>query len=368
MATQASGSPRVIYFDLETTGYRGCNKYSTKHRIIQFAAMEPDTKRSFSEYVCPELRILPRSTAFHHITDEMVKDADKLPFVWQRFVKEFKLASGEVVLVAHNCHSFDRVVLLKELERLDIHPRTLPNVRFGDSLLYFRHLAPPALRTAIEKSTHAKSKFNLANLYQHFVGTAIPNAHDAGADVNALATVCQAVALDWTQFPWLPGMETGSHLWYFPVPSEDVDIVALHGIGPARRNALQRTLIVDGNSNRKSKLTINTLRSALGTDPTQVEAFLRAKVKFDDDALILELLAYICRSSPLKLLANGFPFHRNYWGFLDIRLVASQVQQKAAKTIQELVEETLYDETLKKELLRIGNNQRTFRRYSYRLN
>lgn len=273
-------SPRVIYFDLETTGYRGCNKYSQKHRIIQFAALEPNAQRSFSEYVNPEIRILQRSTEVHNITNAMVQSADKLHSVWERFVKAFQLESGEVVLVAHNSHSFDRIVLLKELQRLDVQPRNLSNVRFGDSLLYFRHLAPPLLRTAIEKSTRARSKYNLSNLYQYFMGSAIPNAHDVGADVIALAKVCQAVGIEWTEFPWLPGMETDSHLWFFPVPSEDVDIITLHGIGPARRNALQRAL-----KSETSKLTLNTIRHALGTntDPVQVETFLRTKVNFDDD-------------------------------------------------------------------------------------
>ena len=113
-----------------------------------------------------------------------------------------------------------------------------------------------------------------------------------------------------------------------------------------------------------NKLTINTIRHALGTEPAQVEKFLRTKVKFYDDALILELLAYICRSNPLKLLENGFPFHRNYWGFLDLRPLVAEIQQF---TIQELVEETLYNKTFKSKVLRIGNNRQTYRRYSYRL-
>ena len=55
----------------------------------------------------------------------------------------------------------------------------------------------------------------------------------------------------------------------------------------------------------------------LGDDPTQVERFLREVVAFDDDALILDLLAFICRSNPLLLLQKGYPFHRNYWGELS---------------------------------------------------
>lgn len=358
--------PRVIYFDLETTGYRGCNKYSTKHRIIQFAALESNANGDvfFCRYVQPEIPILPRSTSFHHITNEMVEHAPLLATVWSEFVETYQLKdkSRQIVLVAHNAHCFDRVVLIKELERLCIAFDGFSHVLVGDSLLYFRHLAPASLRDSIDQSTPSRSKYNLSNLYKFYTNSEIPNAHDAGADVSALANICQNAGIDWGSFPFLCALVPDSVVWFYPVPNEDVDVVALHGIGPARKNALKRSL-------RLQKLTIRTIRACIGVEPLTIETFLRTKAKFDDDALILELVAYVSRRNPLQLLSEGYPFCRGCWGKFKLlgTGVEDRLDREGIRTPQQLVEATLYDEDLKRKLLKVAGNDKAYDAHSYRL-
>lgn len=357
---------RVIYFDLETTGYRGCNKYSLKHQIIQFAALEctKDGEVFFCRYVKPDVPILQRSTDFHNITNEMVANAAPLGKVWGEFLSTYEIGkkADPIVLVAHNAHSFDRVVLLKELSRLGIGLHSHTNVMIGDSLLYFRHLAPADLRNKIEASTQARSKYNLSNLYKFYTQKEIPNAHDAGADVSALAYVCTQAQINWNTFPFLCPLAIDSVIWFFPLPNEDVDIIALHGIGPARKNALKRAL-------RVPNLTIRAIRAKLGDEPGEIETFLRQKVKFDDDALILELVAYVSRVNPLRLLAMGFPFALGQWGRFNVQNTKLELlmMEKGIFTPQQLVEETLYDQDLKAKVLQIQGNKKAYASHSYRL-
>ena len=361
-------TPRVIFFDLETTGYRGCNKYADKHRIIQFAALETERRMEFSKYVDPQIEILQRSTKCHGITDAVVAGAPSLGEVWNEFCDRFAIgdSSTQVILVAHNSHAFDRIVLLKELERQNIEPRYFEHVVFGDSLLHFRHLACSELQAQLKASTAKRSKYNLANLYKFFVGESMLNAHDARADVKALVAVCEAANIDWTSFPWLASMNTRTDKWYYPAPSMDADIVLLHGIGPARRNAIARALEFDF---RSQALSISIIRACLGDDvsPLEAETFLREEANFDDDALIVELLSYLCHSNPLELIAGGFPFVRNYWGDLSIGGHIQDTVEENARTIQELVEAMLYDSELKSLVLSYGVNQHVLPKYSFRL-
>ena len=355
---------RIIYFDLETTGYRGCNKYSNRHKIIQFAALEVmrDGEVFFSEYVNPGIPILPRSTAFHHITNAMVVEARPLGEVWAKFRETYQInAENPVIMVAHNSHSFDRVVLAKELYREGVPREQTQNIVLADSLLYFRHLLDPSLRESIEKSTPACSKYNLANLHQYFFGEPIPNAHDAGADVTALARVCSKVPIDWENYPYYLGLEHDASSWVFHAPLPTDDIIKMTGIGPSRRKALQRAFAID-------EVTVERLREVCGQEPWNVERLMRLGARFDDDALVLELVAHICQRTPLQLLVDGYPFCRGIWGSFHVPPSEyNAYMERGIKTIQELVEATLYDEQLKQRLLDIPGNERAYGRHSFRL-
>lgn len=118
---------RPIYYDTETTGIR-----SDKDRIIEIAAYDAYEDRQFVQFVNPGMPIPAEATAIHTITDEMVKDA----LSWKEVGAAFaEFCHGDVVLIAHNNDSFDKLFLEEEYKR---HGMSLPQWEYIDSLKWAR--------------------------------------------------------------------------------------------------------------------------------------------------------------------------------------------------------------------------------------
>lgn len=118
---------RPIYYDTETSGLN-----SSLDRIIELAAFDPVNNTTFNELINPQIPIPPATTAIHHITDEMVKDADTFEIVGQKFIE---FCSGDVVLIAHNNDAFDFPFLTAEFNRAGLPTPTWPCI---DSLKWAR--------------------------------------------------------------------------------------------------------------------------------------------------------------------------------------------------------------------------------------
>ncbi len=118
---------RPIYYDTETTGTR-----ADKDRIIEIAAFDPEQKRTFVQLINPGMPIPKEATAIHGISDEMVKDAASWKEVGIAFAE---FCSGEVVLIAHNNDSFDKLFLEEEYKRNGLE---MPKWTFIDSLKWAR--------------------------------------------------------------------------------------------------------------------------------------------------------------------------------------------------------------------------------------
>lgn len=130
---------RAIYFDTETTGLK-----PEKDRIIEIAAYEPATDRSFVTLINPGCPIPHEAAAIHGITDEMVKEAPTFESVAVAFC-EF---CGEgAVLIAHNNDAFDRPFLEEEFKRSS---KEWPNWRFIDTLKWARKYRPDLPRHALQ--------------------------------------------------------------------------------------------------------------------------------------------------------------------------------------------------------------------------
>jgi DNA polymerase III epsilon subunit-like protein len=145
-------SQLMIFFDTETTGLRPPQTVC----IIEIGAMvDPShctdggasVPREFSTLVRPDLSpVVPADAiAIHGITTEML-GGDTVPtfaHAWTQFVEwiqGWRKATGlsEVVLVAHNCYQFDRVMLDHACKRAGItQPRWM---HFSDSVLVLRKL------------------------------------------------------------------------------------------------------------------------------------------------------------------------------------------------------------------------------------
>ena len=118
---------RPIYYDTETTGVS-----STRDRIIEIAAYDAEQDRTFVQFVNPGMPIPPEATAIHTITDEMVKEASSWKEVGAAFAE---FCQGDVVLIAHNNDTFDKLFLQEEYKR---HNLSMPEWEFIDSLKWAR--------------------------------------------------------------------------------------------------------------------------------------------------------------------------------------------------------------------------------------
>ncbi len=130
-ATRLSDIP-VLVADLETTGLD-----VRRDRVVSVGAIpghgaNVNQDQALDVLVNPERRIPPRSTAIHHITDEMVKDADTFE---QLFPKLNAMLTDHVV-VGHNI-GFDLAILRGECKRVGLdwsRPVALDVVRLAAAL------------------------------------------------------------------------------------------------------------------------------------------------------------------------------------------------------------------------------------------
>lgn len=132
-------APRPIYYDTETTGVK-----AGKDRIIEIAAYDPERDKTFCSFVYPEGPIPPESSAICGITDDMVKDAPLFSKVAPLFTE---FCSGEVVLIAHNNDSFDKLFLEYEYGKAGF---AMPNWLYLDTLKWSRKYRPDLPRHSLQ--------------------------------------------------------------------------------------------------------------------------------------------------------------------------------------------------------------------------
>jgi len=138
---------RPIYYDTETTGVK-----ADKDKIIEIAAYDPYQDLSFVSFINPQIPIPSEATHIHHITDEMVKDAPSFAEVGKKFLE---FCSGDVVLIAHNNDSFDKLFLEAEFTRSAL---SLPQWEYLDSLKWARKYRPDLPRHSLQ---HLREVFNI---------------------------------------------------------------------------------------------------------------------------------------------------------------------------------------------------------------
>lgn len=154
---------RPIYYDTETTGIK-----TDKDRIVEIAAYDPQTQRTFEKLVNPGIPIPKEASAVHHITDDMVKDSP----IFAEVAKEFiEFCEGDVVLIAHNNDNFDLPILKSEFNR---HGVLMPDQwNFLDSLKWARRYRSDLPRHPLQ-------------FLREVYGIAANNAHRALDDVMVL--------------------------------------------------------------------------------------------------------------------------------------------------------------------------------------
>lgn len=130
---------RPIFYDTETTGIR-----SDKDRIIELAAYDPERDKTFVELINPEMLIPAEATAVHKITNEMVASCPNFAEIGKKFID---FCEGDVILIAHNNDSFDKLFLQQEYSR---HSLTMPSWPFFDTLKWSRRYRPDLPRHTLQ--------------------------------------------------------------------------------------------------------------------------------------------------------------------------------------------------------------------------
>ncbi len=130
---------RAIYYDTETTGTK-----PGKDRIIELAAYDPSNDKTFCTLIHPGCPIPAESTAVCNITDEMVKNAPPFAQIIDDFLA---FCEGDVVLIAHNNDSFDKLFMEDEFKRSS---RILPSWPFIDTLKWSRKYRPDLPRHSLQ--------------------------------------------------------------------------------------------------------------------------------------------------------------------------------------------------------------------------
>ncbi len=162
----------AIYYDTETTGTR-----SDKDRIIEIAAYDPASERSFVQLIHPGMPIPPEASAIHGITDAMVEKAGSFKEVGQAFID---FCRPDAVLIAHNNDAFDKLFLENECRRAGL---ILPPWKYVDTLKWARKYRSDLPRHTLQ---------NLREVY----GIPPNQAHRALDDVMVLHRMFSQMADD----------------------------------------------------------------------------------------------------------------------------------------------------------------------------
>jgi len=215
---------RTIYYDTETTGLR-----AAADRIIELAAYDPVTEKTFCTFINPGCPIPSDSTKVSGITDEMVKDAPSFKEAALQFVE---FCTPDALLIAHNNDTFDKLFLEAEFARNNV---PMPTWRYLDSLKWAR------------RYRNDLPKHSLQHLREVY-GITANQAHRALDDVVVLHQVFSRMIDDlnlhtvlelMTQSPAIVRMPFGKHAGkpLSEVPKDYVRWMAENGALDKKENA-----------------------------------------------------------------------------------------------------------------------------------
>jgi len=174
---------RVVFFDLETTGF------DRPIRPVQIGAVESWGQESFNQFLWPRRFVHPKARLMNHFFADTVKEklfrynkeleAVDLVEGLLLFMEWLEQLGGNIVLVAHKCLDYDAKVLLRNLEEFNIAYNFITG--FSDSLLASRHLYT-------EVHSHKLSSM------LEVVGLPVREEHDALKDAEDCRRICKRMA------------------------------------------------------------------------------------------------------------------------------------------------------------------------------
>jgi DNA polymerase III epsilon subunit-like protein len=190
-----------LFWDVEST-----SNNPTEDDIISIGAVLAVYKNSsfvkvdeFHTLVFTRKKIDPNAFAVHHITQDSIKDAPKLPQAVHKFKSWLQAnmpsKNSRLIMVSHNGSKFDDIMLfcncMQNRVNYDAYLDEIRCSGFIDSLKMLRLLFKNQDICDLPKnSTTEKIGYSLGICYQSFCGgDVLENAHDALADSQALFDV-----------------------------------------------------------------------------------------------------------------------------------------------------------------------------------
>jgi len=157
----------LIYFDFETTGL---NPYHDK--IIEYAFIQEEDDETYditnedsytnntfiSELVNPETKFEKKITEITGIHPDELEHENTIDIELPKMMEfiNYDMKSKQIYLVAHNCDSFDRLFLLKELKNYNetnTDHLNYKHIRFIDSLNLCKKLLPDTKSYSLKNMT-----------------------------------------------------------------------------------------------------------------------------------------------------------------------------------------------------------------------
>jgi DNA polymerase III subunit epsilon len=159
----------LAIFDLETTGIMVASD-----RIVEVSVVKVLTNNEvkiFSKKINPTIPIPPKTTEFHGITDEDVKDAP----TFKEIAHDLNHFLDNCDLAGYNSNKFDIPLLVEEFLRAEVD-FDLKNRRFVDVQNIFHKMEPRTLKAA----------------YRFYCNQDLINNHSAEADALATYEILKA--------------------------------------------------------------------------------------------------------------------------------------------------------------------------------
>lgn len=189
---------RFLIYDTETSGQQGVPMWHSENRIIQIAALHPQSQEMFKVKVNygPDFYLAPKNVQIHKIGVLDLQASGKLPEEAIDGFMDFqaRLCGPEPIWVAHNA-TFDFNMIRKMLtvvkgQGFDRGASGLGVKQFC-SLLFFRTEFPD-LEYIFEPEDRP---YSLGSLYHYFFKERVADSHDATVDVKMLERLFREIIL-----------------------------------------------------------------------------------------------------------------------------------------------------------------------------
>lgn len=196
----------IVLFDLETTSLRGNSD------ICQIGALVLGEEEVWLQYLVPTVWLSPEvtcltglSVGFRYGRKVLCKHGCQVPaknykdgikgfydYLYRLSRKQREIEpAARLILLGHNCRSFDSTVLLNAFEKIGITNEQLNKLRlcFSDSLIMLKNLRKQNHPLLYSPDDDKKLSLSLGSLHNHLFPNESFTGHDSIEDIKAMERI-----------------------------------------------------------------------------------------------------------------------------------------------------------------------------------